>query len=160
MTQKNKDPSCYLCNKLISDNLVSQNKGIRNKYDIDSNGQKFICLIDMNDHDKDEEFMLSCKHSYCRSCLQNYLVHEMKNIRPYAAEITCRRCSEGVKNFEVLGLLNYEEYMKYMEITNNCIQIDNVVRYCQFCGIGFKEDELRDKICPNPRCLKSYSDAN
>ncbi|CAG9321626.1 unnamed protein product [Blepharisma stoltei] len=147
--------NCYFCSEIIPENLPLKDQGDMEIH-TNEDENKFQCSIDMNFYPVSKEFRLSCDHSYCKDCLVKYLKEEIETCEGFDTMVTCRRCSEEIKNFEVFGLFSFNEFMNFLKRKSSILKKINIPTIsCKNCGLWFCYDLYRKSRCPNPICLQS-----
>jgi hypothetical protein len=82
------------------------------EFDPDINTKQFECAICMETQPAMESVVLKCKHTFCYSCISNYITHNKQNHK----KSCCALCRESFTTLEIPDL---NHMLSIMDIVNS-----------------------------------------
>uniref|UniRef100_A0A1L8DSS0 RBR-type E3 ubiquitin transferase n=1 Tax=Nyssomyia neivai TaxID=330878 RepID=A0A1L8DSS0_9DIPT len=119
------------------------------------------CLLCYNHTSRDDFYsLLTCNHTTCRGCLENYLIIEITESR---TDIACPLCLEAMHPSDIEKLLkNHPSIMcKYEDfMVRRVLLADPDSRWCPAPDCGFAVIATGCASCPRIKCERPGCDVN
>ncbi|XP_055692544.1 E3 ubiquitin-protein ligase RNF19B-like [Lutzomyia longipalpis] len=119
------------------------------------------CLLCYNHTSRDDFYsLLTCNHTTCRGCLENYLIIEITESR---TDIACPLCLEAMHPSDIQKLLkNHPSIMSKYEdfMVRRVLLADPDSRWCPAPDCGFAVIATGCASCPRIKCERPGCDVN
>lgn len=140
------------------DDKISREDRIRSK----EPQKNFKCAIDYEIHDASRGFNLSCGDTFCKQCLNFFLIDRIKGGNLGAGIIKCPVCKIQMKEEDIELNLSIEVYHQYEYLRIKILSFeDEILVICPFCRVGFtvskNETTIRCPGCIEEFCTKCYT---